>query len=238
MSKSLKKLDDSFEFKIHHMTRDQIHKAIHNRLARIYNEFESAFEFIKKYPKSVTFFGSARISENNPYYEKARELSAKIVRELNYSVLSGGGGGIMEASNRGAFEAGGKSVGLNIRLPKEQIPNKYTTKTLELSYFFVRKVALSFAAEAYIFFPGGYGTLDEFFEIITLIQTRKIPRVPIILFGNEYWNELKSFLDKTVYQKHNAIKKEDLELFVITENEKEIIEIIKKVPVRVSLEAR
>ena len=157
----------------------EVHQAINKRLDRIYNEFKSAFEFIKKYPKSVTFFGLARIDENNPYYQKARNLAGRIVKELDYSVLSGGGGGIMEASNRGAFDAGGKSVGLNIRLPKEQIPNKYTTKTLELSYFFVRKVALSFAAEAYIFFPGGYGTLDEFFEIITLIQTRKIPQVPI-----------------------------------------------------------
>ena len=143
----------------------------------------------------------------------------------------------MEASNRGAFEAGGKSVGLNIKLPKEQLPNEYTTKTLEVSYFFVRKVALSFAAEAYIFFPGGYGTLDEFFEIITLIQTNKIPRIPIILFGNEYWTKLKEFMEKMIYEKYSAISKEDLELFIITENEEEIIEMIKKVPVRVALKA-
>ena len=238
MSLSPKEKDERFEFEIHKMTRAEIHQAIHKRLDRIYKEFMSAFEFIKKYPKSVTFFGSARIKEDNPYYQKAQGLSAKIVKELGYSVLSGGGGGIMEASNRGAFESGGKSVGLNIRLPKEQLPNKYTTKSLELSYFFVRKVALSFAAEAYIFFPGGFGTLDEFFEIVTLIQTRKIPRIPVILFGNEYWGTLKEFIEKVVYEKYNAIDKNDLDLLYITENEDEIIEIIKKVPVRAALKAR
>lgn len=222
------------EFEIHDMSRAEIHQAIHNRLDRIYDEFMSAFEFIKKYPRSVTFFGSARIGENNPYYKKARTLAGRIAKELGYSILTGGGGGIMEASNRGAFEAGGKSIGLNIKLPKQQLPNKYTTEALELSYFFVRKVALSFAAEAYIFFPGGYGTLDEFFEIVTLIQTRKIPRVPIILVGNEYWGTLRGFLEKIVYEKHVAINKEDLNLFTITENDDEIIETIKKVPVRIS----
>src|SRR3989344_3091697 len=238
MSRTQKEKDDQFEFEVHKMDRKEIHKAIHRRLNRIYHEFESAFEFIKKYPKSVTFFGSARAKEDNIYYQKARSLSARIVKDLGYSVLSGGGGGIMEASNRGAFEAGGKSIGLNIRLPKEQLPNQYTTKTLEVSYFFVRKVALSFAAEAYIFFPGGYGTLDEFFEIITLIQTHKIPRIPIILFGDEYWTAMKEFIEKIIYEKYQAISREDLDLFIITENEEEILEIIKKVPVRVALRAR
>lgn len=238
MARTKKEKDDKFEFEVHKMTRAQIHKAIHRRLTRIYNEFHSAFEFIKKYPKSVTFFGSARMTENNPYYQKARELAGRIVKELGYTVFSGGGGGVMEASNRGAFEAGGKSVGLNISLPKEQLPNKYTTKTLEVSYFFVRKVALSFAAEAYIFFPGGFGTLDEFFEIVTLIQTRKIPRVPIILFGNEYWGTLKEFIEKTIYEKYNAINKEDMSLFTITENDEEIINIVREVPVRTAIRAR
>lgn len=238
MTNTKKEQDQRFEFEIHNMTRAEIHQAIHRRLDRIYNEFMGAFEFIKKYPKSVTFFGSARAKEDNHYYQKARNLSARIVKELGYSVLSGGGGGIMEASNRGAFEAGGKSVGLNIKLPNEQTPNKYTTKTLEVSYFFVRKVALSFAAEAYIFFPGGYGTLDEFFEIITLIQTQKIPRVPMILFGNEYWGTLNEFIEKVIYEKYSAIDKTDIDLYHITENEDEIIEMIKKVPVRVSLKAR
>jgi uncharacterized protein (TIGR00730 family) len=165
-------------------------------------------------------------------------LAKKIVTDLDYSVLSGGGGGIMEASNRGAFEAGGTSLGLNIQLPREQHINAYTSKSLEVSYFFVRKVALSFAAEAYIFFPGGFGTLDEFFEIITLIQTKKIPRVPVILYGNEYWGNLKKFIEETVLNKENAIHKEDLDIFTITEDNDKIIELIKKTPVRVSIKAR
>lgn len=225
-------------FDIHQMSRVEIHQAIHKRLDRIYYEFMNAFEFIKNYPKSVTFFGSARIDENNPNYQKARALAQKIVKELDYSILSGGGGGIMEASNRGAFEAGGTSLGLNIQLPKEQRLNIYTSKSLEVSYFFVRKVALSFAAEAYIFFPGGFGTLDEFFEIITLIQTKKIPRVPVILYGNEYWNALKSFIEQSVLNKENAIHKEDLDIFTITEDNDKIIELIRQTPVRVSIKAR
>jgi uncharacterized protein (TIGR00730 family) len=235
--KTQRQKDDRFEFDVHKMSRVQVHQAIHRRLDRIYNEFMSAFEFIKKYPESVTFFGSARFKEDDPYYQKARTLAGKIVKELGYSVLSGGGGGIMEASNRGAFEAGGKSVGLNIRLPNEQLPNKYTQKTLEVSYFFIRKVALSFAAEAYIFFPGGFGTLDEFFEIVTLIQTKKIPRVPVILVGNEYWGSIRNFLENIALTKHNAILKEDLDIFTITENDEEIIDIIKKVPIRDHIDA-
>lgn len=238
MSLTPKEKDSRFEFDIQKMSRAEIHQAIHKRLDRIYNEFMNAFEFIKNYPRSVTFFGSARFAEDNLYYGKARHLAAKISKELGYSILSGGGGGIMEASNRGAFEVGGQSVGLNINLPKEQEPNHYTQKTLEVSYFFIRKVALSFAAEAYIFFPGGYGTLDEFFEIITLIQTNKIPRVPVILYGLEYWNELESFLRKIVFEKYGTIKKEDLALFTITENDDEIIKMIKEVPVRTSIRAR
>ncbi len=226
------KKDDLFEFTIHEMSRAEVHNAIHRRIDRIQHEFLNAFEFIKKYPKSVSFFGSARVKDNDIFYEKARSLSAKIASELGYTIFSGGGGGIMEAGNRGAFEAGGKTVGLNIRLPREQEPNKYTSKTIEINYFFVRKVALSFAAEAYVFFPGGYGTLDEFFEIITLIQTKKIPRVPIILFGNEYWGKLNHFFSHVLYEEYKAIDVEDMSLYLITENEDLIIDVIKKAPER------
>ncbi|OHA15531.1 MAG: Rossman fold protein, TIGR00730 family [Candidatus Taylorbacteria bacterium RIFCSPLOWO2_02_FULL_43_11] len=230
-----RKKDDLFEFEIHTMTRKEMQEAMHRRLRKIYNEFLNAFEFIKKYPKSATFFGSARASENDFYYQKARHLSERISKELGYTIFSGGGGGIMEAGNRGAFEAGGKTVGLNIRLPHQQQRNKYTLKTIEISYFFVRKVALSFAAEAYIFFPGGYGTLDEFFEIVTLIQTGKIPKVPLILFGNEYWGKLNSFLKDTVYSSYKAIDEKDLELFTITEDEDLILKKIATSPERTPL---
>jgi uncharacterized protein (TIGR00730 family) len=142
------------------LSREEAQEIIRQRLDKINSEFSTAFEFIKDFPKSVTFFGSARVPEGSDLYKKARDLAFKISKELGYTILSGGGGGIMEASNRGAFEAGGESVGLNIVLPREQHINKYTTKSIELHHFFVRKVALAFAAEAYIFFPGGFGTMD------------------------------------------------------------------------------
>lgn len=214
------------------LTREEIHQAIKARVANIDREFTEAFEFIGDYGRSVTFFGSARMKENDLYYEKARTLAGRIVKELGYTILSGGGGGIMEASNRGAFEAGGESVGLNITLPKIQKQNSYLTHSMELSYFFVRKTALSFAAEAYIFFPGGFGTLDEFFEIITLIQTGKIPRVPVILVGCEYWEKLtEDFIRKVIFEKNKGIAKTDMDLYEIVDNDGKIIEIIKKTPI-------
>jgi hypothetical protein len=142
------------------LSHEEIHRIIKNKVHRIDREFTSAFEFIKNYEKSVTFFGSSRFTENSPHYIQARELAAKISK-AGYTILTGGGGGIMEAANRGAFESGGQSVGLNIRLPKSQGLNSYTNDSIQFDYFFVRKVALSFAAEAYLFFPGGFGTFDE-----------------------------------------------------------------------------
>jgi uncharacterized protein (TIGR00730 family) len=141
----------------------------------------------------------------------------------------------MEAANRGAFEAGGKSIGLNIRLPNYQKRNQFLTDSMEFSYFFVRKLALSFAAEAYIFFPGGFGTLDEFFEIVTLIQTRKIPRVPIIMVGHDYWTHVLDFSRKVLLTETGAISKNDLDLFQLVDDDDKIIEIIKKVPIKSKL---
>ena len=213
------------------LSPEEIHRIIKSKVHRIDREFTGAFEFISKYDKSVTFFGSARFDENNDHYQKARQLAKKI-SELGYTILTGGGGGIMEAANRGAIEAGKESLGLNIRLPKHQPLNSYITNSMQFDYFFVRKVALSFAAEAYLFFPGGFGTFDEFFEILTLIQTRKIRRVPIILVGADYWNELNLFIKNIMLGKHHSIKEEDMKLYTITDNEDEIIEIIKQVPIR------
>src|SRR3989344_8117382 len=160
--------------------RGEMHKVAAERISEISKEFAAGFEFLEDYPKSVTFFGANQFKEDDPYYQDARVLASRIVKELDYSILSGGGPGIMEAANRGAKEAGGNSIGLLIRLPDGQITNHYLTDSFALYYFFVRKVCLSFSAEAFIFYPGGYGTLDEFFELLTLIQTRKLAGIPLI----------------------------------------------------------
>ena len=212
-------------------TQVDLQKEIRMKVSRIEKEFQSAFEFISKFPKSVSFYGSARVKEGNPHYEQARAIAGHISKKLGYTIITGGSAGIMEAANRGAFEAGGESVGLNIKLPREQSENMYTTASIEFSYFFVRKLALSFAAEAYIFLPGGFGTLDEFFEIITLVQTRKIRKIPIFLVGRDYWEPLHAFIKQNVYEIHQAIGKGDMSLYTITDNADEIIEVIRAVPV-------
>lgn len=201
------------------------------RVAEITKEFTAGFEFLADYPKTVTFFGSSKSQEGDEYYDKARELSARIVKELDYSVVSGGGPGIMEAADRGAYEAGGTSVGLLIDLPNAQPINSYITKSISFYYFFARKVCLSFGAEVFIFFPGGYGTLDEFFEIITLLQTRKLAGEPVICYGSEYWNKVKSLIDETL-KARGYINTGDDKLYTITDNLDDIIEIVRRAPVR------
>lgn len=213
------------------LTKEQIRDEINGRVNRISKEFSQGFEFISQFPRSVTFFGSARFTEDSEHYIKARLLAGKISKILGYTIITGGSHGIMEAANRGAFEVGGESVGLNIRLPKEQSRNKYTTSSSEFSYFFARKVALSFSAEAYIFFPGGFGTLDEFFEIITLVQTHKIRKVPIFLVGRDYWEPLNKFIKENILELHKAIGKHDMELYSVTDDDEKIISAIRDTPV-------
>jgi len=213
------------------LTLAEIHEANHKRTSLIKKEFIEGFEFLKKYPTSVTFFGSARFGEGNEYYEKARKIAKRIVTEIGYAVVSGGGPGIMEAGNRGAREMGGNSVGLNIHLPREQTTNPYITDHIDFHYFFVRKVCLSYSAEAYLFFPGGFGTMDEFFELITMVQTHKIPKAPIVLVGSEFWNQVKEFMIRTLLSR-GTIDAQDLHLFTITDDEDEILKIIKNAPVR------
>ena len=206
-------------------------EATNKRASRIAVEFDQGFKFIKKFKRSVTFYGSARFKSNNPHYIQARTLGQRLAKE-GFAVVTGGGPGIMEAGNRGAKEVGGQSVGLNIRLPHEQIINKFVTESMNFFYFFSRKTALSFAAEAYVFFPGGFGTLDEFFELITLIQTKKIGKAPVILFGKDYWEPLNEFIKTVVLEQHGAIDKKDLGLYVITDDYEEVVRIAKKAPVR------
>lgn len=217
------------EFKT--LTKGEMQTAAQERISLISREFKEGFNFLADLPKSVTFFGGARFETDHPYYKQAESLALRIAKELKYAVVTGGGPGIMEGANKGASEGGVESAGLTIQLPHEQVINPYLTKHLDFYYFFSRKVCLSFATEAYIFFPGGFGTLDEFFEILTLVQTKKIEKVPIILVGEDFWDGVHDMMKKELLSRA-AIDPEDLELYTITDDESKIIEIIRNAPVR------
>ncbi|WP_299237603.1 TIGR00730 family Rossman fold protein [Sulfurihydrogenibium sp.] len=194
------------------------------RLFKIIGDFIDGFEVMPNFLPSVTIFGSARVEEGNKYYEAAKELAFKLSKK-GFSIVTGGGPGIMEAANRGAFEAGGNSVGLNIKLPKEQKPNKFLTEILNFNYFFARKVMLVKYATAFVLFPGGFGTLDELTETLTLIQTKKLKPFPVILYGSEYWNGFVQWLNDVVV-KDGYIDKEDTKLFKQMDNIDEIVDYI------------
>lgn len=212
------------------LTLPELEEQIKKRVSTISEEFLEGFQFIKDTPKTVTFFGSARTVSEELDYQHAYEL-AKGVAKLGYAVVTGGGPGIMEAANKGAFEVDGNSFGLTIQLPKEQVTNPYLNKTINFQYFFTRKVSLTYAAEAYVYFPGGFGTLDELFEILTLVQTNKIVRVPIILFGSHFWKPLEKFLEEFMLQ-NGKIDEADMRLFLITDSIEEALDIIKNAPIR------
>jgi len=197
------------------------------RVFRIMSEFVQGFELLREHGLAATFWGSARTLPDDPYYKQAEELAAKLAKK-GFSIISGGGPGIMEASNVGAFKVGGKSVGLNIKLPFEQVLNPYTTESLNFDFFFSRKVMLTFASEVYVYFPGGFGTLDELFEILTLIQTKKIEKIPVVLYGKEYWEPLIRFFEKDLLKKHKTISAEDLELFHLVDSVDEAYKYINK----------
>lgn len=199
------------------------------RIFRVMSEFVDGFQFLSEFTNEVTFFGSARFKPQSKYYKLANQLGKKLSKE-GYTIITGGGGGIMEAGNKGAVEGkNGESVGLNIQLPYEQRVNKYVAKGIGFHYFFTRKVMLSASAQAYVFFPGGFGTLDELFEIVTLIQTKKITEsIPLILMGPEFWQPLLDWLEETVYKKNKAIDKEDLILCNVVKDVEEAVRIIKK----------
>ncbi len=197
------------------------------RIFRIMAEFVDGFGFIVDYKKTVSIFGSTRSKEDNFYYSEARRL-AQMLGRTGFTIVTGGSGGIMEAGNRGAQEVGAGSIGLNIALPHEQVANRYVQHSQSFHYFFTRKVMLTYAAEAYVYFPGGFGTLDEFFELVTLIQTRKIRPVPIVLVGKEYWQPLLDWIRDNVYLKHKNISPEDMEIYKLVDNIEEAFQIIKK----------
>ena len=197
------------------------------RIMKIMAELVEGFSFLRKYKLTASIYGTARDTFHPSVYADAEKLAGYLAKS-GFAVVTGGAGGIMQAANKGAFEAGGKSVGLNIKLPEEQGGNKYVTEEMTFNYFFTRRVMLAFASEVYIFFPGGFGTLDEFFEILTLVQTNKIKRLPIICVGREYWDPLVEFMKKNMLEKNKAIDPEDLDLFVVVDTPKEAYEQILK----------
>jgi uncharacterized protein (TIGR00730 family) len=193
---------------------------------KIMSEFVEGFEKLPKVGPCISIFGSARTPQDNPYYQKARILSQKLCEE-GYGIITGGGPGIMEAANRGAQDAGGKSVGLNIILPHEQKPNDFIDidKSFNHNFFFVRKVMFVKYAQAFVLFPGGFGTLDEFFEVVTLAQTLKIDKVPIILYGSDYWQGLLDWIKNTLIEE-KYINPEDINLLFLTDSDEEVIDSI------------
>lgn len=197
------------------------------RVFRIMSEFVTGFELLRKYGLAASIFGSARFKPGDKYYKEAEELSARLAKK-GFAIITGGGPGIMEAANVGSFKVGGKSVGLNIQLPFEQKLNPYTTESIDFDFFFSRKVMLAFASEVYIYFPGGFGTMDEFFELLTLIQTKKIERIPIVLYGKEFWDPLMTFFKTHMLDNFKTINKEDLELLHITNSVDEAMKYIQK----------
>lgn len=206
-----------------------------SRLKELRFTFETMAELIKGFRAlhfvgpCITVFGSARFKEGHPYYELTRKAAGEFAK-LGLTILTGGGPGLMEAANRGAKEAGGKSVGCNIQLPVEQMPNKYLDKWVFMKHFFLRKVLLVKYSFAFVVMPGGYGTMDEYFEALTLIQTRKIDNFPIIIFGKEYHKELLAHIE--TMKKDATISDADTRLYLVTDDIKEAIDLIIEKSIR------
>jgi len=197
------------------------------RVFKIMAEFVDGFDLLKKYGLTATFFGSVRTQPDDRYYQEAVALAGQLAK-AGYAIVTGGSAGIMEAGNRGAHDAGGSSVGLNIRLEDNQANNAYLTDSFTFDHFFVRKVMLAFASEVYVYFPGGFGTLDEFTEILTLVQTKKIKPVPIVLYGKDFWDPIVDLFKSHLLGTFATISEEDLELFQVVDSIDEAMAYIKK----------
>jgi uncharacterized protein (TIGR00730 family) len=196
------------------------------RVFRIMGEFVEGFDELATITRGVSIFGSARTPPENPQYRAAQETAGLLAR-AGYAVITGGGPGIMEAANRGAFEAGGLSIGCNIELPFEQKPNPYLTRSLTFKYFFVRKTMFVKYSTAFIIFPGGFGTLDELFEALTLIQTRKIKNFPVVLFGSAYWKGMVGWVRELMLSE-GKIGEADINMLNLTDSPEEVVEIVAR----------
>ncbi len=195
------------------------------RIFRVMAEFVEGFDELGSIGPAVSFFGSSRAKPNEKYYKLAVKTASEIAK-AGFAVITGGGGGIMEAANKGAAQVNGKSIGLNIELPLEQIPNEYQNLSLHFRYFFCRKVMFLKYAHGFIVFPGGYGTMDEFFESLVLIQTLKQASFPVILMGSEYWDGLIKWMNEKMLKEHNHISPEDMDVFTVVDEPKAAVKII------------
>jgi uncharacterized protein (TIGR00730 family) len=210
------------------MTRNERKQAVANeawRALRIMSEFVDAVDTMSRVPAGISVFGSARTQPTDPYYQKAIACGRRLV-DRGFAVITGGGPGIMEAANKGAMEAGGVSVGLNIALPMEQKPNPYQNIELDFRYFFIRKVMFVKYARGFIIFPGGFGTMDEFFEALTLMQTLKIVPFPVVLIGTEFWSGLLDWFRNTLDKQYHTISPGDFSLFHLTDDVDEAVRIV------------
>ncbi len=221
MKKQKKTRKDFFDKRLDVFEEDE-----KKRVSRIADEFTYGFKRLSKFKNAVSIFGSARLGVKDEYYKLA-EKTAYILSKAGYGVISGGGPSIMEAANKGAKRAGGDSIGLNIYIPTEQMANPYVKTLLEFHYFFVRKVMFVRYAKAFVIFPGGYGTLDELFESINLIQTARIPKFPVILVGSRYWQGLLHWIMSTVLRK-GCIGENDLSLFSLVDTPEDVLHAINK----------
>ena len=195
------------------------------KIFRIMSEFVDGFEGLASIKRGVSFFGSKNTSPNHPYYKLAYKSAYKLAKK-GFSIITGAGGGIMEASNKGAYNAGGVSVGLNILIPEEQLPNPYINHLMEFRYFFVRKVMFTKSSYAFVVFPGGFGTLDELFETLSLVQAQRIEPVPVILVGSDYWKDIVNWFKNRLI-KDGAIEKSDVKLFKIVDTPEQVYTSIK-----------